>query len=58
MEIQISLKEIPVTLIDGEGKRFECTLKEVDGIDRDRYLNLTGKRARFSGGEIGGPQQL
>lgn len=48
LEIELARKEIPVNLKDETGTVRRYTIREMNGTQRDQYLNSMGSRMRYT----------
>ena len=52
LKFSLVLKELPVKLTGAAGVEKSYVLKELTGIQRDKFLNEMGKRLKFEDGKI------
>lgn len=48
LKFALQLKELPVSITDIDGVEKAFTLRELSGIQRDRFLNEMGGRMKFN----------
>lgn len=48
LSFTLKLKEAPVQITDAEGQEHSFVLRELNGRDRDSYLDQMGERMKFS----------
>lgn len=52
LSVSLKLKSIPVKVIDVDGNEKTFTLRELNGEQRDNYLDNMNKRMTYKGGEV------
>lgn len=54
LEFSLKLQEVPVKITESDGAVKDYTLRELDGQERDRFLDDFGNRVKYSGTEVQG----